>query len=95
MESTNHAGVTDMPSFYAAVERLEAELRTYKEGVGKISALQDRTLGSIADSQVQSELDSIIEHTKQAAQRLRNGIKELQALGSDSREGQIRAKRVR
>jgi t-SNARE complex subunit (syntaxin) len=95
MESTNYSSITDMRSFYAAVERLEAELRAYKEGVEQISALQDRTLGSIADSQVQNELDSIVEHTRQTAQRLRNGIKELQAIGSESREGQIRAKRVR
>lgn len=95
MESTNYSSITDMRSFYAAVERLEAELRTYKEGVQQISALQDRTLGSIADSRVQSELDSVVEQTRQTAQRLRKGIKELQATGSESREGQIRAKRVR
>ncbi|CCA69239.1 related to SSO1-syntaxin-related protein [Serendipita indica DSM 11827] len=92
--NTGLPNITDMPSFLIAVEQLEEELIVLNANINTISQLQERSLNNIGDNRVQSDLDSLVRETKAMAQGLRTRIKEMESLRSNSREGQIRKRRV-
>ncbi|KAG8771762.1 Plasma membrane t-SNARE, secretory vesicle fusion, partial [Serendipita sp. 397] len=86
--------ITDMVSFLAATEQVEAQIQTYNEKVSAIAKLHGRILHDIDSGQLHSQLDELVKDTRQLAQSIRARIKELQSLRDTTRHGLVREKRA-
>ncbi|CAG8559302.1 3547_t:CDS:1 [Acaulospora colombiana] len=93
-ETNGSLVVNDMPSFWRAVDQVEASLRTFKENVANISSMQSRLLNSVGNSNIEQRLDALSAETKTLSHTLRNQIKQLEATGSQTEQGIRRTKRL-
>ncbi|PVG02785.1 t-SNARE [Serendipita vermifera] len=93
-ETNGSLVINDMPSFWNAVDQVEANLRTFKGNVTNISSMQSRLLNSMGNSSIEQRLEALIAETRVLSHTLRNQIKQLEATGSQTEQGVRRTKRA-
>lgn len=76
------------------VQSATSELQRFNENVTLISKLQDRSLNSIGDPNIQDQIDRAIQETKTIMNSLRDQIKALQAQGGDTDVNKLRREHV-
>ncbi len=70
------------------------ELQRFNDNVTLISKLQDRSLNSISDPNIQDQIDHAIQETSAMMNSLRDQIKSLQAQGGNNDVNKIRREHV-
>jgi syntaxin 1B/2/3 len=65
-------------------------MQRFSDNVTLISKLQDRSLNSIGDTNIQEQINRAVQETSSLMNSLRDRIKALQAQGGNSDAGQIR-----
>ena len=76
------------------VKSATSELQRFNENVTLISKLQDRSLNSIGDPNIQDQIDRAIQETKSIMNSLRDQIKSLQAQGGNTDVNKLRREHV-
>lgn len=76
------------------VQSVQSELQRFNDNVTLISQLQDRSLNSIGDPNIEGQLDRAIHETKSMMSLLRDRIKALQAQGGNIDVNRVRREHV-
>jgi hypothetical protein len=76
------------------VQSVKSELQRFNDNVTLLSKLQDQSLNSIGDSNIQDQIDRAIQETKPMMNSLRDQIKSLQAQGGNNDNNKFRREHV-